>query len=84
MPRPDHSPLRPSVLAKRGLDAWARPLPSPGSMIFVNIPAGRKGPGLYVQHLPSGHDRRIRHGHVLIAGDLIAMDLNYIVPLPFE
>jgi hypothetical protein len=53
-------------------------------MIFVNIPAGRKGPGLYVQHLPSGHDRRIRHGHVLIAGDLIAMDLNYIVPLPFE
>jgi hypothetical protein len=76
--------MRPDRLAKLGLDAWARPLPSPGSMIFVNIPAGRKGPGLYVQHLPSGHDRRVRHGHVLIGGDLIALDLNYVDPLPSE
>ena len=53
-------------------------------MIFVNIPAGRKGTGLYVQHLPSGHDSRIRHGHVLIGGDLIALDLYYIHPLPSE
>ena len=83
-PNLDYSPLRPSVLAKRGLDAWARPLPSPGSMIFVNIPAGRKGPGLYVQHLPSVHDSLVRHGHVLIGGDLIALDLYYIHPLPSE
>ncbi len=84
MPRGDHSRMRPDRLAKLGLDAWACPLPSPGSMILVNIPLGRKGPGLYVQHLPSGHDRRIRHGHVLIGGDLIVLDLYNIEPLPAE
>ncbi len=80
--RPDR--LAPDRLAKLGLDAWGYPLPSPGSMILVNIPLGRKGPGLYVQHLPPDHDRGIRHGHVLIGGDLIVLDLNYIVPLPAE
>ena len=57
-------------------------LPSPGSMIFVDVPGGLKGNGLYVQHLASDRDRLIRYGHVLIGGDLIAMDLNYISPLP--
>lgn len=84
MPRGDHSRMRPDRLAKLGLDAWARPLPSPGTMVLVDVPGGLSGTGLYVDHLPSGHDRRVRHGHILIRGGLVAMDLNYIDPLPAE
>jgi len=66
------SPLRPSLLAKRGLDAWGRPLPQPGTM--VSLPWSDHV-GVYVEGIGSAHDGRVRHARVLVGGELRLVDI---------
>lgn len=67
MPRGDHSPLRPSLDAKRELDAWGRPLPLPGSMVSL---LWTDSVGVYVEGIGSAHDPRPQAARVLIGGEL--------------
>ena len=66
------SPLRPSLLAKRGLDAWGRPLPLRGTM--VSLP-WTDHVGVYVEGIGSAHDGRVRHARVLVGGELRLVDI---------
>jgi hypothetical protein len=72
----DCSPIRPSVLEKRGLDAWGLPLPPIGALISVWGEIG-----IYMGPLSTAADRRVRHGWVLVAGEMRAPVITDITVL---
>jgi len=66
VPRGDRSRLRPSLDAKRELDAWGRPLPLPGSLVSLLDDSV----GVYVEGIGSALDPRPQAARVLIGGAL--------------